>query len=175
MKKVLSLTAFLFLAILLMSCSQKLTDDQAIELIRKSRGYPRVTTTPLWPIQPNSPIAQEILTLVAEGYMLPQKSYWEGYEITEKGKGIVKECQWNSRRGEYSCTFFTHKADIVKIKKMLTDSKKGTAIIVYEVAYKLTPYGEKLISLGGKIEREKKGYERTIRFKKYDQGWVEIE
>lgn len=175
MKRVLSLSAFLFFAMSLISCSQKLTDDQATELIRTSKGYPTLESTTLFDVKPNSPIGQEVSKLVSEGYMLSQKSYWSGYEITEKGKGVVSKCVWNSVYGNYEvCTFFTHKADILKIGKILTDSKEGTAEVVYEVAYSLTPYGEKLISPGAKIEREKKGHENTAYFKKYDQGWVVI-
>ncbi|MBU4319863.1 MAG: hypothetical protein L6246_09615 [Thermodesulfovibrionales bacterium] len=127
MRKLSLLSGFIFLIFLLMSCGQKLTENLAMESIRKAKGYPKLVSTTLIDVEPNSPIGQEISRLVEERYMLPQKSYWTGFEITEKGKNIVSKCVWNSFYQYYEvCTFFTHKEDISKIKKILTDSKAGS-------------------------------------------------
>jgi len=170
MKRVLTLTAFLFLVMLLASCSKTLTNDQAMEAIRKEGGYPKLVTTKLLSIKPDSKIGQEISRLISEGYMLvPEKRGPYGYvlKVTEKGKNFVKWCSYYKG---YTGEFITHKADIARIKQILTDSKEGTATVVYEVGYTLTPFGERLINLGAKIKKEE--YEGQAYFKKYDQGWV---
>jgi len=170
MKKPLSLTVFICLV--LISCSQRLTEHQAMELIRKAKGYPQLASTTFYDIKPGSAIGQEITRLLKEGYILPQKSYWNGFPVTEKGKSIIGKCMWVTVYKKYElCEFFTLNRDIVRIKKILTDSKKGTATVTYEVGYSLSPYGKKIVSISGK-KIEKKGYEATAYIKKYDQGWV---
>lgn len=174
MKKVSLLSVLVFFIMVSISCGQKLTDNLAMELIRKGYGYPIPVAINL-DFKKNSPIAQEISRLVADGYMSPQKSYLESYKITEKGKNLVKFCYWNSSWDAYDFSPFTHNKDVVKIKKILTDSKSGTATVTYEYGFIPNPYFDKLISLDkevvDKAVKNLRSGENTSYFKKYDQGW----
>jgi hypothetical protein len=181
--RLLSVSVFFFM--LLFSCGQSqigqsknLTENLAMKLIREKYNYPELLTITISDVRPDSPLGREISRLINEGYLLPQESYFEGFKISEKGKNIIRSCVWNNTYQMYDIfSPFTHQRDVVRIKKILTDSKSGTATVTYELGYTPTPYFDKLRGLDKeKVDfevrnREMRPLEITDNFKKYDQGW----
>ena len=172
---ILLLFSFVFLIVSLASCG-RLSSNQAMELIRKAKGYPKSAFITFTQIRKNSPLGQEIARLVKEGY-LANGNIWTGYEITEKGKDVVSYCDiYNSIWHTYNVFRpITYKEDVIKIKKILTDSKSGTAQVTYEVGFTPTPYFYSLKKIDEKSINEAaqnvKPFDRVAIFKKYDQGW----
>ena len=172
---ILWLSSLIFLIISLASCG-KLSSNHAIELIRKAKGYPKSAFITFTQIRKNSPFGQEIARLVKEGY-LSNGNIWSGYEITEKGKDLVSHCDiYNSFWHTYNVFRpIVYKENVIKIKKILTDSKSGTALVTYEIGFTPTPYFYTLKKLDEKSVDEAaqnvRAFDRVAVFKKYDQGW----
>lgn len=181
MRRTALLSIFILLVLLSTSSNlfgQKLTENLAIGLIRKAVGYPKLLSITLDFFTETSPIKQEILRLVQEGFI---EDKYGNLVLTEKGKSIITWCSWNFVYKRYDLTIYSHYADVVNVEEMLTDSQTGIAIIRYKIGFTPTPYLLKLMDIDRKrvedrVESEKKGNRyfqpiRQIYLKKYDQGW----
>jgi len=171
MNRALSLVGVTFSLVSLVSCSRNLPEREAAELTRKSEGYPRLASVTFSRVKADSPLGREIARLVQEGYFVPGDAAFRPAQVAEKGADIVEDWSWNKIWEQWRCSFFAYRADI-QVKRILTDSRKGEAEVEYEEVYKLTPYGERLLSLGAELPRERRSEEMTARFRKYDQGWT---
>lgn len=167
--------AMVLLACSFWSCQRySLSKEQAIQIIRESEGLPQFHYITLLGIKRGDPLGREIELLFEGGYL----SRVDHVEITEKGKYIVKELYWNWVWKEWEVVeFWTHRIDVGKVHEILVDSKQGTAVVLYELEFKPTPYLEHLLQVDRQQVSEVVGesiprsMRRRLHLKYWDQGW----
>lgn len=162
--------------LLAISCnSLKLTEKEAISLIRKANGYPKLKATYLYDFS-----HQEIRRLVRENYLIFEDSTKSGRVIkTDKGKRLIEFVDFRRSNYRYTVAPFTHKVDIKKITEIFVDSNDNSAIVKYKVGYFPTEYFIHLRELNkeemDRVSRNYEDYIKQMRLKKSTQGWQVID
>ena len=180
--KILIYSLSILVLVLLISCiscsSESLTEKEATQIIREGNGYPELRAIVLKRIEKDSALGQEIKRLVKEGYLIPPKKLYRGmFEITDKGKGLVRKCYWNFVYQNYEVFLpYTHTIDIVGVEEILVDSSNNTAVVRYKVGFSPTKYFDQLRAIDKQTidkasQDAQKTYEKEILLKKWDQGW----
>jgi hypothetical protein len=164
--------------ILLSACSQSLTEETAVQLIRESKGYPKPVSIILYNVKQDTPLGQEIMRLINEKYLLDQKSYMAGYQISDKGKNFVRKCVWNGVYKNFEVFEpITHIKDFIEIKEILINDNKNEAVVKYIGGILPNSYFDKLKSLDKKSlekavkRRNFRSFDDEVYLKKWDKGW----
>lgn len=141
----------------------------AIDAIRKHNNYPQSVVS-LYHAYGESPIKQEIIRLVREGFLVQQGNY---FIPTPKGKDIIASADYSFVWG-FSINVKSHIQDVSKINEVLVDSKNGVALVKYSVGFTPTEYLNSLKKIDGQLFSDnynKRVDSKEISFKKWDNGW----
>jgi flagellar biosynthesis GTPase FlhF len=165
----------------------RLTEAEAIRMIREARGLPALQSAHIGGIREIDPLYPEVFCLVAEGFVKPGSGGgMVSAVVAEKGKRILANLHWGQMvGGNVDFWPYTHRIDVTKIVSILSDSKSNTATVTYQLAAMPTEYYEKLKRLDPRFpEQVRRAHlgrdltvslpepQRTMNFKKWDQGWL---
>lgn len=180
MKQNLPIAAILMIVALLPGCSgSALTDDDAISQIRTAGGYPRSSGIIL-NVNDGTPLGNEVTRLYREGYinLEPNRGFVPGRcTPSEKGKQIVKSCDWNGVWKSWNVELLTHTLDVTRIVDSRIDGQSQAATVIYEVAVIPTDYFTHLQSvdqsaIDDELTRQGKGGGRyQAQFSRWESGW----
>jgi len=164
-KRFLFMVLFVFFSLFLMCESLKLTEKEAMDLIRKENGLPKPATISI-KFKPgiNNGLCSEFVRLVDEGYMevddyemkclrkgeLKNKIIESGLlrgsailfsnpKITIKGRTLIEYASFEGS-GEVHFSPYTLMYDVKKINEILIDSDNKIALVSYLCEYTPTDY-----------------------------------
>jgi hypothetical protein len=165
----------------LSSCSKAdLSDDDAVRIIQKVNFSTISINVIGWTdsnVTKDSPLGKEMDRLIREGFIT--KVNYSGYEPTSKGKDIIVKCDWNNVYGYWDVAeFYGIQPGPIKITSKAIDSKRGIAVIHYEISWTPTEYLKKLCLLDTNLVAAKVSQkinelekDRRITLKLWDDGW----
>ncbi len=180
--------AFFLLILLLPSvfaCNKAggLSDQDAINMIKQAKGYPKLVSISLGGFKADSPLGREAFRLIKEGSLIMSASNpftGAGCRPTAKGQDLVERCYWNPVYQEWEVfNVFAFQEDVTHILDKRID--KDTATVEYENTLSPVPYFESLKQIDERSVTE--GLNRTFfnnfrpnwheqsQFQKWEKGW----
>ena len=162
--------------------SSKLSKDEAIKQINETQGYPKYIFKNFLTDHVDGcakkTILPDIPRLINEGYLTKTKSSTcpSGFYVaSEKGKNVVKDACYNGFYNTWRIKIATLQIDVGEVLEILTDSKKGEALVKYSVKYSPTPlYSSYLNKDDCFLVWENPNRNPQVKeawFKRWDEGW----
>lgn len=199
MKKISVILILLTLLSVSLTCEDlKLTEKEAMDLIRKHEKFPSIFSLFIkFKPEINTGICSEFIRLVDEGY-LAVAEYEMGClrrgqlkhqkrgrfpllysipKITEKGRNLIHHVKFENGSNEVHLYLNIIMWDVEKINEILIDHDNKIARVTYTVSIKTTDYLEKLWNIDKDLMLENlrnanlKRSKRSINLKKWDKGW----